>query len=93
MPDMPVKEPAVHRLEVQADEKTWIQVVLDGRDTESDLLQPGENREWKARESMRVVVGNGGGVRVKWNGKSIDLPNRRNRVVRFTLPEREAGRR
>ena len=82
-----VRNDAIHHLEVQADQKTWLQVVIDGKKTESDLLQPGEKRGWTAREYIHVVVGNGGGVRMKWDGNPIEVSGKPKRVIRLTLPD------
>lgn len=75
-----------HHLEIQSDQKTWIQVIVDEGKPESELLQPGETREWKPREKVRVVVGNGGGVRIKWDGKPVETAGKPGRVVHLTIP-------
>jgi cytoskeleton protein RodZ len=75
-----------HLLEIQSDQKTWVQVVVDEGNAESELLQPGETREWKPMERARVVIGNGGGVRMKWDGKPVEISAKIGRVVRLTLP-------
>ncbi len=84
----PVAEPVKtdHHLEIQADQRTWVQVVVDEVNAESELLQPGETREWKPMERARVVIGNGGGVRIKWDGKPVEISAKTGRVVRLTLP-------
>lgn len=84
----PVAEPVKtnHHLEIQSDQRTWVQVVVDEGNAESELLQPGETREWKPMERARVVIGNGGGVRIKWDGKPVEISAKTGRVVRLTLP-------
>jgi cytoskeleton protein RodZ len=84
----PVAEPGKtnHHLEIQADQRTWVQVVVDEGNSESELLQPGEMGEWKPMERVRVVIGNGGGVRIKWDGKPVEISAKTGRVVRLTLP-------
>ncbi len=79
-------QPDFHHLEIQADEKTWIQVKVDNSKPESELLEPGEVRRWKAREKVALTLGNGGGVRMKWDGEPVELSARHGRVVRLTLP-------
>lgn len=83
------KEEAIQkqRFFVEADQKTWVQVKIDGKHTEEALLQPGDSREWEADESMQVVVGNAGGVRMMWNGESFGIPARPGSVLRFKLPD------
>ena len=84
----PVAEPVKtnHHLEIQADQRTWVQVVVDEGNAESELFQPGETGEWKPMERARVVIGNGGGVRIKWDGKPVEISAKTGRVVRLTLP-------
>lgn len=76
-----------HRFSVEADQKTWVQVTMDDKTTQNALLQPGEKREWDAEQGMRIVVGNAGGVRMKWNGKPVDVPAKSGSVIRFSLPD------
>ncbi len=75
-----------HSLEMVADQRTWIQVIVDGRNTETGLLEAGETRKWRAMDKVDLVVGNGGGVRLWWDGKPVEISSRRGRVVRLTLP-------
>lgn len=72
---------------VDAEQKTWIQVKIDNKATQEALLQPGEKREWEADESIQVVVGNAGGVRMMWNGSALNIPGKPGSVIRFRLPE------
>lgn len=76
---------------VDAEQKTWIQVKIDNKAAQEALLQPGEKREWEAEESIQVVVGNAGGVRMKWNGSALNIPGRPGSVLRFRLPEQGAS--
>ncbi len=76
----------VHSLEIVTDQRTWIQVVVDGKNTETELLQAGETRKWRAMDKVDLVVGNGGGVRVEWDGNPVEISSGRGRVVRLTLP-------
>ncbi len=76
-----------HSLEIVTDQRTWLQVVVDGRNAETELLQAGEARRWQAMDKVDLVVGNGGGVRIKWDGKPVEISSRRGRVVRLTLPK------
>ncbi len=74
-----------HLLEMNAGQKTWIQVTIDGIKPESELLQPGERRKWKALERVDLVIGNRGGVQLKWDGRPVDLSNKTARVIRISL--------
>ncbi len=76
-----------HLFAVDADEKTWIQVEIDNKMTQSVMLYPGDKREWEAETGMRIVVGNLGGVRMQWDGRPLDAPGKPGRVLRFRLPD------
>jgi len=51
------------------------------------MLRPGERREWSADRDLQVVVGNAGGIRMKWNGQPLEAPRDSGRVLRFRLPD------
>ena len=67
------KTPALHSLEIVADQKTWIGVEIDGRRAESALLQPGQTRQWEAGKKVYLIVGNAGGVHITWDGKPVTI--------------------
>lgn len=77
----------LNRFTVEADGKVWIKVKIDGQKARSELLHPGDHREWVAAKSLDVVVGNAGGVRMKWNDKELEAPRDAGRVLRFRLPD------
>ncbi len=83
----PPQDPRKNVFAVEADEKTWIQVRLDDKTTQSAMMYPGEKREWLAADNMQIVVGNSGGVRMKWNGQPINASGKSGRVLRFRLPD------
>jgi cytoskeleton protein RodZ len=72
---------------VEADDKVWIQVRIDDKETQSEILHPGDRREWDAARILQVVIGNAGGIRMRWNGQQIDAPRDQGRVLRFRLPD------
>jgi cytoskeleton protein RodZ len=77
----------LHQFEMEADQKTWVRIFVDGKRTESALLTPGEKREWKVRKYVKLVVGNAGGVSMKWDGEPVRISAKSGRVVRLTLPD------
>lgn len=79
--------PQKFRFAVEADDKVWIQVKIDNKLTRSAMLHHGEKREWNANDNMQVVVGNAGGIRMKWNEQAIKAPREQGRVLRFRLPD------
>lgn len=77
--------PALHALRIAANQTTWIQVVIDGGKTESLLLQPGQTRQWMVEKRVNLIVGNGGGVNIMWDGKPVKISRTVGRVVRLKL--------
>ena len=76
-----------HQLIVEASQKTWVQVTTDDKNTQNAMLEPGDKREWEAEKTMRIVVGNAGGVAMKWDGHPVDLQAKPGSVIRFSLPD------
>lgn len=79
--------PGAHRFGIEAVQKTWVQVTLDDKTTENVLLQPGDTRQWEAQKNVKAVIGNAGGVRMKWDGTPVEIPAKPGSVIRFTLPD------
>jgi len=77
-----------HRLYVEADQETWIQVSIDGgKKVQGVLLKPGETRQWEGDDNMEIVVGNAGGIRLKWDDKSLKPLGKSGQVVHLNLPD------
>ncbi len=78
-----------NKFAVEADDNVWIQVRIDDDDkeTQGEMLHPGDRREWVADKTLQVVIGNAGGVRMKWNEQVIKAPRDLGRVLRFRLPD------
>jgi hypothetical protein len=53
---------------VQAEQRTWVNVKVDGVDSFAGLMPPGEAREFVGQNVVEVVTGNGKGTRIIWNG-------------------------
>ncbi|MGC8492196.1 MAG: helix-turn-helix domain-containing protein [Syntrophobacteraceae bacterium] len=77
----------LNRFTVQAVSKVWIQVKIDGQKIRSEMLRPGECKEFVAAKSMDVVIGNAAGVNMQWNGQPLNAPRVSGRVLRFQLPD------
>jgi len=76
-----------HRFSVEASQKTWIQVTMDDKSAQDVMLEPGDRREWEAGNTMKIVVGNAGGIRMKWDGRPVEIPAKSGSVIRFSLPD------
>jgi cytoskeletal protein RodZ len=71
---------------LNASEKSWVSVTVDGKLLFSGILQPNDRREINAEEKVKVVAGNAGGIDISLNGKNIDSlgPKGQVRTVELT---------
>jgi cytoskeleton protein RodZ len=58
-------------LQVAASEPTWLEVTMNGKTVFMGLLQRGQSQDLRNAETARILVGNAGGVAMRWNGKDI----------------------
>jgi cytoskeleton protein RodZ len=74
------------RFTVHALESTWIRVTGDGKTLFVGLLEAKNQRSFTVNSQARMLVGNAGGLEVKWNGQQIGTigPRGQVRVVEFT---------
>ena len=63
----------------------WIRAVADGRRVLERTLRPGDTRRIAARESVRLLVGNAGGVAIALNGRVQPPIGERGQVRRVVL--------
>src|SRR5581483_9075728 len=62
---------AAVRVEVQAQESTWISVRTDGQYSFSGVLDANQVRSVGGNRNVLLKVGNAGGVEVRFNGKAV----------------------
>mgnify|MGYP006289827435 CR=1 FL=1 len=55
-------------LKIRAKMKTWITIMVDGRQGPDITLEPNEERTWTAKERFVLWTGNAGGIEVYFNG-------------------------
>ncbi|HVW84480.1 MAG TPA: DUF4115 domain-containing protein, partial [Bryobacteraceae bacterium] len=85
-----VEEPAAgsHPVKVTltAREASWVQITADGKPAFTGTLQPNDQQNVSADDTVKVVTGNAGGVEISLNGKPIDPlgPSGQVRTVRLT---------
>ncbi|MEK6683302.1 MAG: RodZ domain-containing protein, partial [Nitrospirota bacterium] len=58
-------------LVIEAVESSWVSAKIDGGETKEVFLEPGKEVTWKASDHFLVNFGNAGGVKVRFNGKSL----------------------
>jgi cytoskeletal protein RodZ len=76
-----------HQLEIEAEQKCWVKVVIDGTQTQEVTLEPGDKRAWSVREKLEIVLGNSSGVQLKWDGHPVKFTHPKGRVARLQLPD------
>lgn len=91
----PTPVPAVGvKVRMEAIQKTWVHVEVDGQLVLEAILEPGQAREWQGKEKVFLRCGNAGGLRVWYNGQEQDRLGDEGQVVEKTwtagpLPEGE----
>lgn len=59
------------KIEIAANQPTWLSISPDGKQVFSGILQPPEVKTVEAKDNARIKVGNAGGLSVTLNGKPI----------------------
>ena len=69
-------------LVIEAAERSWVLAQIDEHLVKEVLLQPGEKIRWNAKTKFVLTLGNAGGVKLVFNGKSLNPPGPMGKVVR-----------
>ena len=60
------------KLDIQATDQTWIKVEADGTNVSpGEILEPGMTRHFNADTSLKLVIGNAGGLNLKLNDQAM----------------------
>ena len=84
----PVAVSAVPRtveVTVAAHQTSWVQISADGRPAYTGVMAPSDVRTVGAKENVKVVAGNAGGVDISLNGKKLDPIGSAGQVRSVTL--------
>ena len=87
----PVKIPKTNYAAVlkgQVIKRTWVAVKIDGGNTVTSMLYAGDKEVWKAKERLRIKIGNAGGIILNYNGKDIGKPGTEKQVVTLNFPSK-----
>lgn len=60
-------------LQVIAERESWVQVLVDGEEIFKGRMSAGERYDYRGEERVEVFTGNGGGIRVIFNGQDQGL--------------------
>jgi transcriptional regulator with XRE-family HTH domain len=63
--------------------RSWITVQADGKTVQSGLLTAGVQRDFTAKKTIHLVVGNAGAVQLVVNGRDLGSPGRPGEVVKL----------
>jgi cytoskeletal protein RodZ len=75
---------------VKAKRASWLNVRdAKGKELFSGIIRAGQTEEWKSRKRIRLLIGNGGGVRVTVNGKDVGAPGETGQVIRLSYGPRD----
>ena len=75
---------------VKAKRASWLNVHdAKGKELFSGIIRAGQTEEWKSKKRIRLLIGNGGGVRVTVNGKDIGSPGETGQVIRLSYGPRD----
>ncbi|MBS3758840.1 MAG: DUF4115 domain-containing protein [Desulfobacterales bacterium] len=73
-------------LTIDAIEKTWIEINMDGQEQLKYLLSPKDHVELEAGKYYHMLIGNAAGLKIKLNGEPVDIPGNRGEVITLELP-------
>jgi cytoskeletal protein RodZ len=72
-------------LEITVSGASWMRVVGDGRALFEGVIRDGETRQWQARRTLAIRVGNGGAVSGTINGQPLGVFGGSGQVVNRTF--------
>ena len=72
-------------LVIKANEETWLRMKIDQHPSFQVLLKPGEEIERKGA-SFDLDIGNAGGIKIQFKGKSIENLGKSGQVIHLQLP-------
>ncbi len=75
---------------IDAIEKTWIKINIDGDEPLEYLLRPRDHVELEADSRFNMLIGNAGGLKMRLNGEPVEVAGKSGEVVTLELP-RTAG--
>lgn len=73
------------KLLISCHERTWISVIIDGKEKKEFMLNPRDVIMINAKESFDLLIGNAGGIRIFLDGQEINLSGKSGEVKRIRL--------
>jgi len=75
-------------LQINARSTVWLSITADGEQQWQGILEPNQSRAVQASDSIRLTVGNAGGVELTLNGKAMGSLGREGEVKTVTIAAR-----
>jgi cytoskeletal protein RodZ len=76
---------------LQAIGETWVQINLDGESGYRRDLAPGDRHSCRAKDKVKLRIGNAGGLRIFYNGKVYENLGKKGDVVHISFPPSGGG--
>jgi cytoskeleton protein RodZ len=77
--------PGEFAVTIRAREESWVSISIDGKHTGSEVLEPGDERTFRARTDVVLKAGNSGGVDLLLNGKRLAFTGEEDAVKTVTV--------
>jgi cytoskeletal protein RodZ len=73
-------------LGVIAKEETWMKIIIDGGKPKEYTLNAGDKLSLQARTAFNLLIGNAGGVDLRFNGRPVGVPGKSGQVIALQFP-------
>jgi cytoskeleton protein RodZ len=77
--------PGEFAVTVHARDESWLSISIDGKHTNSEVLEPGDERTLRARTDVVLKAGNSGGIDLLLNGKRLPFTGETDVVKTITI--------
>src|SRR5208283_4045827 len=75
-----------HTISINATDKVWIRLLIDGTENKEMLLNKGDKVSYGADKSIAVTVGNAAGANIRFDGEPFENLGAKGEVVKFNFP-------
>jgi len=83
---MPAPGDAAHELVIEGKERTWIKVVFDKEPPTEYFLPEGDKVTYRAKEKIKIVLGNSTGTKVIHNGSAVPGVKLQGTIRQYIFP-------
>ncbi|MBP7845586.1 MAG: DUF4115 domain-containing protein [Proteobacteria bacterium] len=83
----PAPQGVAHTLELRGIKSSWINVRVDGKESQGFQLANGATQTFQSRKKIEISLSNAGVVELRWDGTWYAPPGYRGDVKSFVLPD------